>query len=68
MQKAFSSPRWRTKVRRVGEKMAYVQKSGKRKTRRNNLAGFSLERENVLFSNLLLSIYYIPNQFVANLI
>jgi hypothetical protein len=52
----------------VGEKMAYVQKSGKRKTRRNNLAGFSLERENVLFSNLLLSIYYIPNQFVANLI
>jgi len=31
IQKTFSSPRWRTQVRRAGEKMTYVQKTGKRK-------------------------------------
>ena len=50
MQKAFSSPRWRTKVRRAGEKMTYAQKYEKKNKKKSptELSGaFSLERENV---------------------
>jgi hypothetical protein len=46
MQKAFSSPQSCIKILRVGEKMTYAQKSGKRKPHQF-WWGISLERENV---------------------
>ena len=67
LQKAFSSPRWRTQVRRAGEKMTYVQKTGKRKEKekpRHYDGGFSW-KEKMFCLAIFLSIFYITNQFVA---
>ena len=62
IQKAFSSSRLRTKVLRVGWKNGLCAKSMKKEQKENPAVttwrGVSLERENVLFSNLFVYLLY----------